>query len=162
VAPSSDQSAERTGGRNSCRTPGFSTASVSALPTSTRPPRFFADLGLEVEGRTFLEGSFVDDVVGIPDARTEIVVLRPPGGGTGVELARSCAPAHVPGMPTAMANERFTDAAAEELWLRPDTVWGPSRPRSVVMSMRRSVSSSAWCENPSEAHGVRTPAKRMV
>ena len=47
---------------------------------------FFVDLGLEEEGRTFLEGAFVDDVIGIPDARTEIVVLRPPGGGTGVEL----------------------------------------------------------------------------
>ena len=66
---------------------------------------FFADLGLEVEGRTFLEGPFVDDVIGIPDARTEIVVLRPPGGGTGVELARFVRPAHQPGSPNALANE---------------------------------------------------------
>jgi catechol 2,3-dioxygenase-like lactoylglutathione lyase family enzyme len=66
---------------------------------------FFVDLGLEVEGRTFLEGEFVDTVIGIPDARTEIVVLRPPGGGTGVELARFVRPDHVPGSPTAMANE---------------------------------------------------------
>ena len=66
---------------------------------------FFADLGLEVEGRTFLEGEFVDTVIGIPDARTEIVVLRPPGGGAGVELARFVRPDHEPGSPTAMANE---------------------------------------------------------
>ncbi len=66
---------------------------------------FFADLGLEVEGRTFLEGEFVDTVIGIPDARTEIVVLRPPGGGAGVELATFVRPDHEPGSPTAMATE---------------------------------------------------------
>ena len=66
---------------------------------------FFVDLGLEVEGRTFLEGEFVDTVIGIPDARTEIVVLRPPGGGTGVELATFVRPDHEPGSPAAMANE---------------------------------------------------------
>jgi catechol 2,3-dioxygenase-like lactoylglutathione lyase family enzyme len=66
---------------------------------------FFVGLGLEVEGRTFLEGEFVDAVIGIPDARTEIVVLRPPGGGTGIELARFVRPAHQPGSATAMANE---------------------------------------------------------
>ena len=66
---------------------------------------FFTDLGLEVEGRTFLEGDFVDDVIGITDSRTEIVVLRPPGGGAGVELARFVRPDHEPGSPTAMANE---------------------------------------------------------
>ena len=65
---------------------------------------FFADLGLEVEGRTFLEGEFVDAVIGIPDARTEIVVLRPPGGGAGVELATFVRPDHEPGSPNAMAN----------------------------------------------------------
>ena len=43
--------------------------------------------GLEVEGRTFVEGDFLDTVSGIPDSRTEIVMLRPPGGGTGLELA---------------------------------------------------------------------------
>ncbi len=66
---------------------------------------FFADLGLEIEGRTFLEGEFVDAVIGIPDARTEIVVLRPPGGGAGVELATFVRPHHEPGSPNAMANE---------------------------------------------------------
>ena len=41
---------------------------------------FFVGLGLEVEGRTFLEGEFLDTVIGIPDSRTQIVMLRPPGG----------------------------------------------------------------------------------
>ena len=48
---------------------------------------FFVQLGLEVEGRTFLEGDFLDTVIGIPDARTEMVLLRAPAGGAGLELA---------------------------------------------------------------------------
>ena len=66
---------------------------------------FFVELGFEVEGRTFLEGKFLDAVVGIPDSRTEIVVLRPPGGGTGLELASFIRPDNEPGSPAAMANE---------------------------------------------------------
>jgi catechol 2,3-dioxygenase-like lactoylglutathione lyase family enzyme len=66
---------------------------------------FFVGLGLEVEGRTFLEGEFLDAVIGIRDSRTEIVMLRPPGGGTGLELGRFVRPDHVSGSPTAMANE---------------------------------------------------------
>lgn len=66
---------------------------------------FFVRLGLEVEDRTFVEGDFIDTVIGIPDSRTEIVMLRPPGGGTGIELASFVRPGHEPGSPTAMANE---------------------------------------------------------
>ena len=43
---------------------------------------FFAGLGFETEGRTVLEGEFLDTVTGMPNSRTEIVMLRPPGGGT--------------------------------------------------------------------------------
>lgn len=66
---------------------------------------FFVDLGLELEGRMFVEGEFLDTVCGIPDARTEIAMLRPPGGGTALELARFVRPDHVAGSPEAMANE---------------------------------------------------------
>jgi catechol 2,3-dioxygenase-like lactoylglutathione lyase family enzyme len=66
---------------------------------------FFVGLGLELEGRTFVEGEFLEAVCGIPDARTEITMLRPPGGGTALELARFVRPDHVPGSPGAMANE---------------------------------------------------------
>lgn len=48
---------------------------------------FFVRLGLQIEGRTFLEGEFLDTVSGIPDSRTEIVMLRPPDGGTRLELS---------------------------------------------------------------------------
>ena len=66
---------------------------------------FFVGLGLEVEGRTFVEGEFVDTVTGIPNSRSEIVMLRPPDGGTAVELSSFVTPDHEPGSPAAMANE---------------------------------------------------------
>jgi catechol 2,3-dioxygenase-like lactoylglutathione lyase family enzyme len=66
---------------------------------------FFVGLGFEVEGRTFLEGEFLDTVVGMPHCRTEMVVLRPPGGGTGLELSRFLRPGNVPGSPDPMPNE---------------------------------------------------------
>lgn len=66
---------------------------------------FFVGLGLEVEGRMFMEGEFVDTVIGIPGSRSQIVMLRPPGGGAGLELSSFVWPDHEPGSPTAMANE---------------------------------------------------------
>jgi catechol 2,3-dioxygenase-like lactoylglutathione lyase family enzyme len=66
---------------------------------------FFVGLGLELEGRTFVEGEFVDTVIGIPGSRSHIVMLRPPDGGPGLELSSFVQPDHEPGSPTAMANE---------------------------------------------------------
>ena len=76
---------------------------VADLDTVTA---FFVRLGLEVEGtRMVVEGEFLDTVIGIPDSRTEIVMLRPPDGGTRLELARFVRPDHEPGSPAAMATE---------------------------------------------------------
>lgn len=66
---------------------------------------FFVGLGLEVEGRMFMEGEFVDTVIGIPNSRSEIVTVRPPGGGTGLELSSFTRPNHEPGSPAAMSTE---------------------------------------------------------
>ena len=66
---------------------------------------FFVGLGLQVEGRMFMEGEFVDTVIGIPDSRSEIVMLRPPDGGTGLELSSFLRPDHQPGSPNAMSTE---------------------------------------------------------
>lgn len=75
---------------------------VADLDTVTE---FFVSLGLEIEGRTFVEGEFIDTVCGIPGSRTEIVMLRPPGDGARLELARFVRPDHLPGSPNAPANE---------------------------------------------------------
>jgi catechol 2,3-dioxygenase-like lactoylglutathione lyase family enzyme len=53
----------------------------------------------------FIEGEFVDTVIGIPDSRSEIVMLRPPGGGPGLELSSFVRPDHEPGSPAAMSTE---------------------------------------------------------
>jgi catechol 2,3-dioxygenase-like lactoylglutathione lyase family enzyme len=66
---------------------------------------FFLKLGLELEGRMPIEGEFLDTVCGIPDSRTEIAMLRVPGGGTALELSSFVRPDLVPGSPNAMANE---------------------------------------------------------
>lgn len=76
---------------------------------------FFVGLGLEVDGRTFVEGEFIDVVTGIPDSRTEIVMLRTPEGGTALELSSFVRPDHEPGSPTAMANELGLRSVAFEV-----------------------------------------------
>jgi catechol 2,3-dioxygenase-like lactoylglutathione lyase family enzyme len=75
---------------------------VADLDTVTA---FFAGLGLEAEGRTFMEGEFVDTVIGIPDSRSEVVMLRLADGGTALELSSFVRPGHDPGSPAAMSNE---------------------------------------------------------
>ncbi len=76
---------------------------VSDLDAVTR---FFTGLGLELQGPPMaMEGDFLDTVCGIPDARTTIVMLQAPGGGTGVGLSGFGRPAPGPGQPDAMANE---------------------------------------------------------
>lgn len=75
----------------------------------------FVELGLEVEGRTFLEGEFLDTVIGIPDARTEMVLLRAPDSGAGVELASFIRPDHQPGSPAALATELGLRSVAFEV-----------------------------------------------
>src|SRR5437764_14099624 len=81
---------------------GHVRVTVADLDTVTA---FFVGLGLVVEGRMFMDGEFVDTVIGIPNSRSEIVMLRPPDGGTGLELASFIRPNHEPGSPDAMANE---------------------------------------------------------
>lgn len=70
-----------------------------------RATAFFVKLGLEVEGQMAMEGEFVDTVIGIPNSRSEIVMLRPPDGGPGLELSSFHRPAHEPGSPTALSTE---------------------------------------------------------
>jgi catechol 2,3-dioxygenase-like lactoylglutathione lyase family enzyme len=60
---------------------------------------FFVALGLEVEGRAFVEGEFLETVCGIPDSRTEIVMLKSPDDGARLELASFVRPDSVPGSP---------------------------------------------------------------
>jgi len=49
---------------------------------------FFAELGLQLEGETTVEGPWVDRVVGLDGVRTDIVMMRTPDGNGRVELMK--------------------------------------------------------------------------
>jgi catechol 2,3-dioxygenase-like lactoylglutathione lyase family enzyme len=49
---------------------------------------FFAELGMELEGETEVEGPWVDSTVGLKDVRADIAMMRTPDGHGRVELTR--------------------------------------------------------------------------
>lgn len=53
---------------------------------------FFTDLGLELEGRSRIEGRFADQTVGLDGVRSEIAMMRTPDGHGKVELTTYHAP----------------------------------------------------------------------
>lgn len=56
---------------------------------------FFLDLGMELEGQTFVEGHWAGLVVGLENVRTEIAMMRAPDGHGRVELSKFHTPAAV-------------------------------------------------------------------
>src|SRR5215208_5740860 len=49
---------------------------------------FFAELGMELEGKALNEGDWVDRVVGLDGVRADIVMMRTPDGHGRVELTK--------------------------------------------------------------------------
>src|SRR5689334_21845505 len=49
---------------------------------------FFAELGMELEAETTVEGPWVDSVVGLEGVRADITMMRTPDGNSRVELSR--------------------------------------------------------------------------
>jgi catechol 2,3-dioxygenase-like lactoylglutathione lyase family enzyme len=49
---------------------------------------FFAELGMELEGETQVEGPWVDQTVGLKDVRADITMMRTPDGHGRVELTK--------------------------------------------------------------------------
>jgi catechol 2,3-dioxygenase-like lactoylglutathione lyase family enzyme len=56
---------------------------------------FFAELGLELEGQTQVEGDFVDRTVGLKGVRAEIAMMRVPDSDGRVELTKFHTPAAI-------------------------------------------------------------------
>src|SRR4051812_21682941 len=56
---------------------------------------FFAELGMEVEGETQVEGPWVDATVGLDGVRADIAMMRTPDGHGRVELSKFHTPAAV-------------------------------------------------------------------
>jgi len=49
---------------------------------------FFTELGMKLEGRMAIEGSWADNVVGLDDMRSEIAMMRIPDAPGRLELAK--------------------------------------------------------------------------
>jgi catechol 2,3-dioxygenase-like lactoylglutathione lyase family enzyme len=49
---------------------------------------FFAELGMELDGETQVEGRWVDSVIGLDDVRADIATMRTPDGHGAVELTK--------------------------------------------------------------------------
>jgi catechol 2,3-dioxygenase-like lactoylglutathione lyase family enzyme len=56
---------------------------------------FFAELGLELEGRATIEGDWAERVTGLRDKRVEIAMMRTPDGHSRLELSRFPTPSVV-------------------------------------------------------------------
>ena len=60
---------------------------------------FFVELGLELEGRMMVEGSWVDKIVGLDGVRSEIAMMRTPDGHSRLELDKFHAPSAISAEP---------------------------------------------------------------
>jgi catechol 2,3-dioxygenase-like lactoylglutathione lyase family enzyme len=60
---------------------------------------FFAELGLELEGETTVEGGWVDRIVGLDGVRSDIAMMRTPDGHGRLELDKFHSPPAVRGEP---------------------------------------------------------------
>ena len=65
---------------------------------------FFAELGMELEGETTVEGPWVDQTVGLNDVRADITMMRTPDGHGRVELSKFHTPAALSAEPNAPVN----------------------------------------------------------
>jgi catechol 2,3-dioxygenase-like lactoylglutathione lyase family enzyme len=60
---------------------------------------FFAELGMELEGKTQVEGSWVDRTVGLDGVRADIAMMRIPDGHGRIELTKFHTPAAISSEP---------------------------------------------------------------
>ncbi|HWH13854.1 MAG TPA: VOC family protein [Miltoncostaeaceae bacterium] len=65
---------------------------------------FFAELGLELEGRGTIEGDWAERVTGLRDMRVEVAMMRTPDGHGRIELSRFLTPSPVADHRTAPVN----------------------------------------------------------
>ena len=73
---------------------------------------FFTELGMELEGRMPIEGSWAGNVVGLDDMRSEIAMMRIPGVPGRLELAKYRAPQAITPTPEPVRTRTSTDASS--------------------------------------------------
>ena len=71
---------------------------------------FFTELGMELDGETTVEGSWVDQTIGLDNVRADITMMRTPDGHGRVELSKFHTPPAVRAEPE--------DAPANALGMR--------------------------------------------
>jgi catechol 2,3-dioxygenase-like lactoylglutathione lyase family enzyme len=71
---------------------------------------FFAELGMELEGETTVEGAWAGSVIGLDDVRADIAMMRTPDGHSRIELSKFHTPPAVRAEPQ--------DAPANALGMR--------------------------------------------
>ncbi len=86
---------------------------------------FFVALGMEVEGETTVEGSSVDRLIGLPNVRATLALLRTPDGHGRIELdkfhtpdAIRTGPANVPVNALGIRRIMFAVAGLDEVVAR--------------------------------------------
>ena len=65
---------------------------------------FFEDLGLRVQGEMDMEGEWVDDVIGLKNTKSRIVMLETPDDSTNIELSQFHQPMDKAGLQPVAAN----------------------------------------------------------
>ena len=113
---------------------------------------FFAELGMELEGQTLLEGPWVDLTVGLDGVRADIAMMRTPDSHGRVELTRFHTPPAVRPSPRARRRTRWAYAASCSLSTTSTTsspACAPTVPSSSARSrMTRTATGSASCVPP--------------
>ena len=70
---------------------------------------FFAELGLELEGETTVEGQWVDRIIALKDVRSDIAMMRTPDGHSRLELSK---------FPQAHGDQRRAECTGEQVGYR--------------------------------------------
>ncbi len=65
---------------------------------------FFTDLGFTVMGESKMQGELLDEVTGLKDARTELIMLEAPDGQLNLEVVKYHNPVDTEGTPPSRPN----------------------------------------------------------
>src|SRR4051794_9043460 len=96
---------------------------------------FFAELGMELEGETMVEGPWVDQTVGLNGVRADITMMRTPDGHGRVELSRFHRPPAVRAEPESAPANATCKSQTNPRGRRCRTPPATCRSRSTVSSL---------------------------
>ena len=101
---------------------------------------FFAELGLELEGRAMIEGDWSGRVTGLRDQRVETAMMRMPDGHGRIELSRFLTPPPVADHRNAPVNALGYLRVMFAVNISCPTIWSRSAATSESPSTRQTAS----------------------